>query len=409
MKTDFDIVIVGCGMVGASLACLLAELPLRLAIIDRAEFAKTVLPVQQPQPNFDPRVSAITQASKQLFSKIGLWSDIEELRCCNYTKMKVWDADGTGSIGFSADELKQSELGFIVENSIITSLLQSKLRTQANLEILTPLTVDALSEIEIEGECYSQLQMESGELFTSKLVIAADGANSKIRALANFKTREWDYQHHALVTTVRTTEPHEHTALQRFIDTGPLAFLPLASQGDGQHYSSIVWSMVPEMAAEVMAMSDVEFRQTLTTSIEKKLGDVDWSAQRFSFPLRQRHAIDYVKENIVLIGDAAHSIHPLAGQGVNLGLLDARVLGQELSIGVSNGRDINDKMVLKRYQRKRIGHNLGMMGLMEGFKYLFAEQSLPVRWLRNAGMSGVDSMPVIKNTLARRAMGLDWE
>jgi 2-octaprenylphenol hydroxylase len=419
-STDFDAIIVGGGMVGASLAGLLENTPLRLALVDQTAFDVDAVPCfQQPsvadgvsadQPGFDPRVSAITAASKNLFARMGIWNEIERARCCTYQDMEVWDADGTGSIHFSAADIKQAELGSIVENSLVSAALYNKLAKSPNLEILAPLAVVSLDFLEQEGEPIVQLQMDRGRPLRAKLIIAADGANSKIRQLANFVTREWDYNHHALVTTVRTASAHRHKALQRFIDTGPLAFLPLNTglDSDAQRYCSIVWSMVPDQAQEVMSLSENEFRAHLAAAIEHRLGEIEWSAPRFSFPLRQRHAIDYVQRNIVLLGDAAHSIHPLAGQGVNLGLLDAAALAEELSRGLQVGRKLADPIVLQRYQRRRIGHNLGMMWLMEGFKHLFAEQALPVRWLRNSGMTAIDNIPAIKNLLARRAMGMDW-
>ena len=418
--TEFDAIIVGGGMVGASLACLLENTPLRLALVDQTAFDVDAIPYFQQrsmadgasanQPGFDPRVSAITAASKNLFVGMGIWNEIERTRCCAYQDMEVWDADGTGSIHFSAADINQAELGSIVENSLVSAALYNKLASSTTLEILAPLAVESLDFLEQEGESIVQLQMDRGRPLRAKLVIAADGANSKIRQLANFATREWDYDHHALVTTVRTASAHGHEALQRFIDTGPLAFLPLNTglDSDAQCYCSIVWSMAPDKAKEIMSLPDDEFRAHLAAAIEHRLGEIEWSAPRFSFPLRQRHAIDYVHRNIVLVGDAAHSINPLAGQGVNRGLLDAAALAEELSGGLQAGRKLADPIVLQRYQRRRIGHNLGMMWLMEGFKHLFAEQALPVRWLRNSGMTAIDNLPAIKNLLARRAMGMDW-
>ena len=256
----------------------------------------------------------------------------------------------------------------------------------------------------------TRLITDKGQQKIAKLVIAADGANSKIRELAKFPTREWDYNHNAIVTTAKTELAHQHTALQRFIDTGPLAFLPLAAEPNDsiQNYCSVVWTAIPKHAEYLMQLSDNDFCTELTKAIEGRLGNIEWCDKRLTFPLRQRHSVDYVKNNVVLIGDAAHSIHPLAGQGVNLGFLDAAVLARELHHGIEVGRELADPSVLGRYQRKRKGHNLEMMWLMEGFKHLFAEQALPIRWLRNIGMSGVDNISVVKNNLARRAMGLDW-
>ncbi len=409
--SEFDIVIAGAGMVGASLACLLAESSLRIALLDREPLTNTgsIAQTERKSEKFDPRVSAISQASKNLFVELGVWQDVVARRVCSYREMQVWDAEGTGSIHFSAADINQPELGNIVENSILTTALQGKLSQYNNLHIVSPFTIESLTNIECDGKHLVQLNSEDGQSIRAALVIAADGANSKVRQLAGFSCREWDYEHQALVTTVRTQHPHCETAWQRFLETGPLAFLPLrvTAHDDDQHYCSIVWSMLPEKAERIMALSDVEFKKELAAAIEFKLGNIEWCDRRFSFPLRQRHAVEYVKDNIVLAGDAAHTIHPLAGQGVNLGLLDARVLAEEIMRGLKAGRSISDPTVLLRYQRKRKGNNLSMMWLMEGFKRLFAEQNLTVRWLRNVGMNSVDKLTPIKNQMIRRAMGLD--
>ena len=200
--TEFDVIIVGGGIVGASLACLLEHTPLRVALVDRNLFDGSAIPYLQEQPKFDPRVSAITSASKKLFQEIGIWRTIEQQRCCRYQEMHVWDADGTGSIHFSAADLNQAELGCIIENSIVSSALYNRLTQLQNLQILAPFTIERFTNQESENSIH--LETEEGKVFTTRLLIAADGANSKIRKLANFKTREWDYNHQALVTTVKT-------------------------------------------------------------------------------------------------------------------------------------------------------------------------------------------------------------
>lgn len=405
--TDYDVVIVGGGMVGATLALLLESSSLRIALIDRQRFDRISIPAKAEDLQFDPRVSALTSATKELFTQLDIWGHIEELRCCAYQDMEVWDADGTGKISFSAADINQTELGTIVENSNVLAALYQRLESSSKLSLLAPMAIESL---QYAADGSASLLSTDGERIFTKLIVAADGANSLIRELAGFETKEWDYNHHALVTTVRASKPHQGKALQRFIDSGPLAFLPLSPTSDAvdQHYCSIVWSMLPQLAQQMMALDDDQFRKQLAGALEFKLGDIQWSGERFSFPLRQRHALDYVKGNVVLVGDAAHLIHPLAGQGVNLGLLDVAVLAEEILAGVKGGRRIADPVVLLRYQRKRIGHNLGMMWVMEGFKHLFAEQALPVRWLRNSGLKGMENVPALKNTLARRAMGLDW-
>ena len=401
---QFDVVIVGGGMVGATMACLLAGLPLRVALVDRGELQSK--PVS-PEQAFDARVSALTPQSCALLERIGVWSDIETQRCCPYQSMHVWDAEGTGSITFDANDIDQPELGTIVENSAVLAALYGRLPEISNLTCFPGQSIARLESVTApDGHRRAQLFTATGDRLEAELVIAADGANSPLRDMAGFRTREWDYNHQAIVTTVTTAKGHEFCARQRFLDSGPLAFLPLTSDTSEQQQCSIVWSLLPELAQEVMALDDEAFCKRLGAAFEWRLGEILACDSRFSFPLRQRHAIDYVKGSVVLIGDAAHTIHPLAGQGVNLGLLDAAALVQQLQQGIASRRGIADSKVLQRYQRARMGHNLGMMWVMEGLKHLFAEQALPIRWLRNVGLSTADSAAAVKNQLARRAMGL---
>ena len=322
--------------------------------------------------------------------------------------MHVWDADGTGSIHFNAQEIHAAALGHIVENSVILAALYERIAETANIDVLAPVALHAL-EVGSHHERVS-ITLEDGRSISAALLVAADGANSKVRELAGFQTKEWDYEHQAIVCTVKTQLPHGATAIQRFMDEGTLAFLPLQQNSelvDTQQHCSIVWSVLPDYAQRLMAMDDSAFAIQLQAAIENKLGKIEHLDTRYSFPLRQRHAVDYVQPGIALIGDAAHTIHPLAGQGVNLGFLDAQALAEEVQRTHSKHLPIGDLRFLRRYQRRRIGHNLGMMWVMEGFKRLFADQPLPLRWLRNAGMSGIDRSAIIKHQLMRSAMGME--
>ncbi len=404
LQQEYDIAIVGAGMVGATMALALADTGLRLALLD----ARPPAPVESLRPDeFDARVSAMTHASRRQFEQLGVWPLITGRRVCPYTHMHVREADGTGQIDFDARDVASDSLGHIVENSVVLAALQEALSLHVNVELLAPVKVTGYS-IADEGDGLLAIDDQDGnpQTLQAGLIIAADGANSQLRGLAGLKTREWDYEHHAVVTTVRTALAHEHTARQIFMDEGVLAFLPLQDNGDDPgHYCSIVWSVVPEKAATLMGMPDDQFCQVLTLASESWLGPVISAAQRFSFPLRQRHAADYYQGPLVLIGDAAHSIHPLAGQGANLGLQDVQVLAQEIRRAVRTGRRLNDPLVLSRYQRQRKVQNLGMMAVMETFKRLYSDQPLPVRWLRNTGMRAVDGWPLLKNQIMRQALG----
>jgi 2-octaprenylphenol hydroxylase len=410
--SDYDIVIVGAGITGATMALALADSGLRIAVVDSKPLRGRVAAAADGMDAYDARVSAMTAASQRLLANLGVWQTLPAERLCAYTHMHVHEQDGTGSIDFAARDIHAPELGHIVENSVLTGALHDRLQQLASapgsgtaLTVLAPATLESYQP---EPENGVQLTLTGGQRLSAGLLIAADGANSPLRRLAGFDTREWDYEHHAIVTTIKTRDPHQFTARQCFMDDGVLAFLPLASPAgtaNTEHYCSIVWSLVPERATDLMAMDDAAFCQALSQVSEHWLGPVAACAQRYSFPLRQRHARDYYRDSVVLIGDAAHSIHPLAGQGANLGLLDVQVLAEELLRAGRTGRALADPMVLRRYQRRRKPHNLSMMAMMEGFKRLYADQPLAVRWLRNTGMRAVDRWPLLKNRLMREALG----
>ena len=252
------------------------------------------------------------------------------------------------------------------------------------------------------------VSLGDGRQLRAPLLVAADGANSAIRRLAGCTTREWDYLHHAIVTSVRCAEAHRRTAWQRFTDDGPLAFLPLERDGD-RHWCSIVWSTTPEQAGRLMALDDAAFAAALGAAFEWRLGAVLEVDPRHCIPLRQRHARRYVEPGLALIGDAAHVIHPLAGQGVNLGFLDAATLAEVLLHARGRGERLAELRVLSRFERRRMPHNLAMMAAMEGFERLFQADPLPLRWLRNTGLKWMDKLPGGKALFVRQALGLSGD
>ncbi len=403
MATDYDVVIVGAGLVGASLACAIAQLDaahdLRIAVIEASSDVHHF-----SGEHFDPRVVALTHASQKLLTDIGCWNDIVAQRVCAYREMKVWDGEGTAAIEFDCAEVQQKHLGHIVENSVIVNQLRARMAQHNNISLIQPVAVAQIIPAQAEFPRV-RVQLTSGDEITTTLLIAADGAQSKVRELGEFSTREWDYGQQAIITSVRTEKPHEFTAWQRFMHTGPLAFLPLQHQGDA-HQCSIVWSADEDLATELMALDDDAFCARLTSAFEARLGRVMACDKRYAIPLRQRHATSYIQPGIALVGDAAHNIHPLAGQGVNLGLLDVIALAQEIERALQRGLPLADYSILRRYQRQRLAGNLGMMSAMEGFKRLFGNRTLAINWLRNTGMRQLNSVAAIKKIIINTALGV---
>jgi len=392
-----DIVIVGAGLVGSALALALVGSDLSICLLDAAPLSPPA--IFDPQSGFSPRVSALSAASQKLLEALGAWPGIVSRRACPYSAMQVWDGSGSGQIEFSAASLHTDVLGHIVENLSVQEALLERLHNSP-VRLLGNAPLAALKQTASGW----QLELASGERLQTPLLLAADGTKSKVRELAGLTVREWDYLHQAIVTSVRCEKPHQYCARQRFTDDGPLAFLPL-TKGKDEHWCSIVWSVVPDEAARLMALDDEAFCQTLARAFEYRLGAVLQSDKRLCIPLRQRHAKRYVKPGLALLGDAAHCIHPLAGQGVNLGFLDVAALSKTLLAAKAHGENLASLRVLGRYERQRMPHNLAMMAAMEGFERLFQADALPLRWLRNQMLNRADHLSFIKGWFAQQALG----
>lgn len=391
---EFDLIIVGSGMVGAALACALGESGLKIAIIDN----QTPAPIQEE--GFDIRVSAITRASQFIFENIGAWQGMEGARVFPYQEMKVWDATGNGSIHFDAAQIAEPNLGYIIENRIIQAALVERLNCFDNITLLTPETPSYFSW----DNQAAYLRLQSGTNLKAKLVVGADGRDSWLRQQAGISTSGWQYDQHALVATIRTEKPHQDTAWQRFLPDGPLAFLPLTA-----YCSSIVWSTTPEHAKQLQAMDDDIFLDTLHHSFGDNLGAMLESSQRGIFPLRLQHSNRYIANRLALVGDAAHAIHPLAGQGVNLGLADIAALCETLLTALDKKQNLGAHNVLRNFERRRKGDNIAMMASMDGFKRLFGSKQNSVAWLRNQGLNLADQAGPIKNRLMQHAIGVTGE
>lgn len=396
-QTSHDLLIVGGGMVGLALA------------IDSARRGLSVLVVEQdlPEPEtaiagvYSPRVSAISRQSQQWLTGLGVWQHLPAGRACAYREMKVWDGQGQGRIGFHADEVQANDLGHIIENRWLVSALWQQAENTPGLTLVAGRTVQHW-----DYQAHQVLATLSDDSTVAASVLAAcDGRFSKIRRDAGMATREWDYQQRAIVTTVRHQEPHHGVAHQVFLDTGPLAFLPLQDETGDQQASSIVWSIDNAAVQPLLDLPEAEFLTALNRAFEHTLGDLTDCDPRYSFPLQQMHSKEYIAPRLVLVGDAAHALHPLAGQGVNLGFQDAATLAAEWHRAHQRGEDPGSERTLRRYQRQRQGHNLAAMAAMEGFKRLFGSDHPLAVLSRNWGMNRLNRLPLAKRPLISTALG----
>lgn len=391
--TDYDVVIIGAGIVGLTAALALCESDLSVAIIDRQ------MPIAVNQlSQIEQRVSAIAPVTIKIFQALQIWQHMKASRISPYREMLVWDAQGKGHIHFDSADVGTATLGCIIENNVIQSAILSKLNKHDSVRWLCPALLKDIQLLENSA----LITLEEGQQISCNLLIGADGASSQVRELAGIKTVEWDYDHTSLVATVQTEHPHQHTAWQVFLPTGPLAFLPLSDN----HHCSIVWSTKPDEAKKLQEMNQEQFEQQLTSSFESRLGKIKLISERQIFPLKMRHAKQYTLNRLALIGDAAHTIHPLAGQGLNLGILDAVCLAEIIVKAKIKDRDFGAHYTLRRYERWRKGSNVSMIATVELFKRLFGDQPPPVTWLRNSGLNITNQLTFLKTCIMKQAMGL---
>ncbi|EFO2525148.1 FAD-dependent 2-octaprenylphenol hydroxylase [Escherichia coli] len=389
-----DVAIVGGGMVGLAVACGLQGSGLRVAVLEQR--------VPEPLAADAPpqlRVSAINAASEKLLTRLGVWQDILSRRASCYHGMEVWDKDSFGHISFDDQSMGYSHLGHIVENSVIHYALWSKAQQASDITLLAPAELQQVAW----GENETFLTLKDGSMLTARLVIGADGANSWLRNKADIPLTFWDYQHHALVATIRTEEPHDAVARQVFHGEGILAFLPLSDP----HLCSIVWSLSPEEAQRMQQASEDEFNRALNIAFDNRLGLCKVESARQVFPLTGRYARQFAAHRLALVGDAAHTIHPLAGQGVNLGFMDAAELIAELKRLHRQGKDIGQYIYLRRYERSRKHSSALMLAGMQGFRDLFSGTNPAEKLLRDIGLKLADTLPGVKPQLIRQAMGLN--
>ena len=390
MKCDYDIVICGGGMIGAALATQLAPHGFSIALVE----AKVPAAYDLSQ-NFDLRISALSPKSALVMQQCKAWDILQGMRLCPYKRMRVWEVAGFGDLTFSANQVGVPELGHIVENRLVQLSLWQALEDNDKVDIICPASPESFHR---DGKVM-RLDLDTGQSISARLIVGADGAQSKVRQEFGIGVNRGQYQQACLVASVNTELGQQDITWQRFVNTGPQAFLPLL----GQH-GSVVWYHQVDQARALSNLSHGDLANEIMAQFPPQLGKIEVTAQA-SFGLQKQHAQSYCAEGMVLVGDAAHVINPLAGQGVNLGFQDVACLASVLADARSKGEDWSTKGVLKRYQKQRKLANSLMLHSMDAFHHGFSQTNTKTKWLRNLALASA-KIPLIKQRVVRYAMGI---
>lgn len=401
----FDCVVVGGGMVGAASALSIAQLGLKVAIIEQNP-PKEFL-AEQP---LDLRVSAISIASQQLLEQLNAWQQVSQWRACPYKRLAVWEKEYAYT-EFNADDIEQTHLGHIVENRLLQLALWQQIKAHVNIELFCPNKLISLSQ----NTDKATLVLQNSEI-TAKLVLAADGANSQVRQLVDIGITSWDYQQSAMLINVKTQLPQQNITWQQYLPTGPVAFLPLSVKPTYQTYhdntddavesggfASLVWYHQRDDIKRLSALSNQQLQQEIIAAFPKRLGQIEVVAKG-AFELTRRHANTYQKKRVLLLGDAAHTINPMAGQGVNLGFKDVKALQTVIASAIANGESWHDEKVLARYEAMRRKDNLLMQSTMDALYHAFSHPSSLASTLRNAFLFTMNKAPIFNRTIKNKVL-----
>ncbi|XP_076666293.1 ubiquinone biosynthesis protein COQ6, mitochondrial [Andrena cerasifolii] len=427
---NYDVIITGGGMIGTTLACAIAN--------NRRLECKSILlleggkKLEYKPEQYSNRVVALNPQTRMLLSSIGAWQHIEAARYCAVRKMQVWDASSDAMIEFNEGNLA-NEIAYVVENDLLLHAVNKQLEEKENVNVIYASEVENIKLPKTQGD-NAEVQLQNGNKYKTKLLIGADGVNSLVRQAMNTQYVKWNYNQLGVVATLKLSEPTENTvAWQRFLPTGPIALLPLTDS-----LSSLVWSLPVEEARRLLKVSEEEFVDRINDALWKvypKTGIVETGMRglqqvleslslqtgvmrqlqpsvsaiiegsRAAFPLQFGHSVSYVRTGTVLIGDAAHRVHPLAGQGVNLGFGDITILVQLLAEAVINGAFLGDMMYLKKYETLRQRYNVPTMLAIDALHRLYQGTATPVVLARSLGLQLTNALPMIKKALIEHASG----
>jgi 2-octaprenylphenol hydroxylase len=395
-KPDVDIAVVGGGITGMLCAALSAQAGFSVAIVEAS-----AAPPSPPGEEYDLRTYALTRASARVLASARVWHRITSRRAAAFRRMEVWDAAGTGRVHYDAAELCEPALGYVVEHAVLVHALEEVLAAAPRVLVTRGRRVQAVLR---QGEL-QRLSLDDHRMLTAQVIVGADGAHSTLRQLLDLSVVTDDYGQSALLANVRTEQPHEACARQRFLPGGPLALLPLTDP----HRCSIVWSTARAEAERLASCPEETFLAALAEASGHCLGAIRETSARLRFPLVHQHLETYVVSGVAFVGDAAHVIHPLAGQGLNLGILDAAALVEVLGAAEARGGPLGARRVLRRYERWRKGENLLMEWTTDGLNKLFGSGNPWIIRLRNEGLALTDRMPPVKRWIMARASGLSGD
>lgn len=390
----YDATIIGGGLAGLTLACLLGRHDLKVACIDQAD------PKVKP---IDFRTTAVSFGSRKTLEKAGIWNHIAEI--CPINNIQILDGASPVLLEFLNTHVDGKSFGWIVDNHDLKQAMLKQLKTLENVKHIAPAKVEGFKT----DEETATVKLENGNELKTNLIIGADGRQSSVRAFMekhhDLRTRRWSYHQRAVICTVAHQNPHGNIAVEHFWPEGPFAILPVADDKKGMHRSSVVFTEHGPEKTSLMQMSNTEFEAALAARFPERYGDVQLLGRRVSYPLGLVHAENYIAPNMVLVADAAHGIHPIAGQGLNLGFRDLDVLDDLIGQAVSDDKEIAAPELLEEYQRLRRPDNMAMVAVTDGLNRLFSNNITPVRMLRRTGLKLVSRLRPAKNFFMKQAMG----